>query len=160
MGNVRRTCGTATLEWTSSPQICCLCSSVGGRLWGGAVQARSISLCWDLIMAGSRRLSFLLFPRVWGMGTTEGGQDNPACEMRSRGLPVSAGKMSGAEQSGGIERPSTLLQMYFISVGGQSWGWGWLPFHSHLWGWSWACPGRRIESQGLELLTKDVLYGD
>ena len=87
------------------------------------------------------------------MGTKEGRQDNPACEMRFRGLPVSAGKMSGAKQSGEIERPSTLLQMYFISVGGQGWGWGWLPFHSHL-ELSWACPGRRIESQGLELLTK------
>lgn len=35
------------------------------------------------------------------MGTTEGGQDNAVCIMPFRALPVSAGKMSGAERSGG-----------------------------------------------------------
>lgn len=41
------------------------------------------------------------------MGTTERGQDNPVCEMHSRGLPISAGKNVRSEWSGVIEHPST-----------------------------------------------------
>lgn len=58
-------------------------------------------------MAGKQEIEFPSLPPGLRMRTTEGGQDNSVCEMHSRGLPVNAGKMSGAEWFGVIEHPST-----------------------------------------------------
>lgn len=71
-------------------------------------------------MAGEQEIEFPSLPPGLRMRTT-GGQFNSVCEMHSRGLPVNAGKMSGAEWSGVIEHPSTppdaLHQMWVARAG-------------------------------------------
>lgn len=79
------------------------------------------------------------------MGTAEGGQDNSIFEMHSRGLPIIARKMSGAEGSGVAKRPRThtdaLGQSQVARAGGGT---------SSL-SCSWSSQGRRTASGESEL---------
>lgn len=73
----------------------------GGMTVGRAAQTRQIS---HVIVADRQEIKFPLPPpQAWGLGTAKEGWDNSICEMHSRGLPVSARKMSGAKWSGVTE---------------------------------------------------------
>lgn len=89
------------------------------------------------------------------MGTTERGQDNSVCEMHSRGLPISAGKMSGPEWSGVTELPRTTPDVLYHGWVAKAAGGDGFLFILICGGWSWPFQGRRIEEiQGSEFLTE------